>query len=85
MIKKGDAVEFTDNYYQNYPPKDKSVIKFGVALEDENDGTVKVETSKGIEIARYIYAYAWSGWMPEDLEEIYCRINADKWEPDESW
>jgi hypothetical protein len=37
--------------------------------------TVKVETSRGTELARYIYAYAWMGWVPEDLEAIYEKHN----------
>jgi hypothetical protein len=75
-IKKGDCVEFTRKYYQSYPPADKSVVLFGIAIENEGaDGEVKVETAKGIEIAKYIYAYAWMGWIPEDLEAIYEKHN----------
>ena len=78
-VKKGDMVEFAREHYTHYPPADKSKILFGVAIENEKTvmgfPTVKVETVKGIEIAKYIYAYAWMGWVPEDLEAIYEKHN----------
>lgn len=71
-IKIGDPVEFTLGYYENYPPEDKSVIKFGIAIEDERqDRTVKVRMADRTEIiVKYIHAYAWIGWLPEGLDLI---------------
>ena len=71
-IKRGDFIEFTDEWYINYPPPDKSKIKFGIAIEDTDSlDNVKVRTVEGIETAKCIHAYAWAGWIPEELEEIY--------------
>lgn len=85
-IKRGDLVEFSDRHYHNYPPADPSLIRYGVAIEDArtDNSPVRVETADGsIFTARYIYASGWAGWMPEDLESVYERINVDtcdEWE-----
>ena len=74
----GDLVEFTDRRYQHYPPKDTRVIRYGVAIEAENKeaGTVKVKLANGAEATAYhIYAYAWIGWIPDGLEDVYMEIN----------
>lgn len=82
-IKRGDFIEFTDKHYQHYPPKDTSVIKFGIALEDTDAiDNVKVRTKNGEEIAKVIHAYAWAGWIPEELEEIYVKEFCP---PDRDW
>lgn len=71
MIKKGSMVEFTDKHYMNYPPEDTSVIKYGIAIEDESNHTVKVKRGDGsIEVARYIHAYGWAGWVPDELQKL---------------
>lgn len=71
-IKRGDIVEFTDDYYQNYPPVDTSVIRYGVAIEDTSlDEPVRVKVPDGsIVVAKYIHAHSWTGWIPEGLESI---------------
>lgn len=76
-INRGDLVEFTDKYYTDYPPKDTSVIRYGVAMENEqSDRTVKVALANGSWcIATHIHAYAWIGWIPEELEEVHAEIN----------
>lgn len=80
-VQKGHLVEFSKDYHFSWPPADKSLILMGVAIEEEKpDHTVRVETPKGIVTARYIHAYAWLGWMPEDLEPIYEKHNAETYD-----
>jgi len=76
-IKRGDLVEFTDAYYQHYPPSDASLIRYGVAIEDERaaGAPVTVKIADGSEVlASHIYSYAWAGWVPEGLEEILREV-----------
>lgn len=83
-IKRGDLIEFTDENYFDYPPADTSVIRYGVAIEDEQgvnprNGApiVRVECADGsICLPRYIHASSWAGWIPEDLEPV-----AEKYAP----
>jgi hypothetical protein len=84
-VKKGDLVEFTkETYSLDYPPEDRSLILYGVAIKDENpDGSVQVEMADGrITMARNIHAYAWLGWIPDGLEEIYRELNLDSHDDD---
>jgi hypothetical protein len=75
-IKKGNPVEFTRQSVQHHTIGEG---EFGIAIEDEQpDLTVKVELGSGeIYTARYIHAYAWGGWLPEDLEQVYLKHNPD--------
>src|SRR5688572_5121729 len=79
-LKRGDLVEFTDNWYQHYPPVDTSVIKWGVATGKGN----QVETVRGIETAKHIHSYAWAGWIPDEIEPIWEKYHpelmADDWD-----
>lgn len=75
-VKRGDLVEFTNEHHMNYPPADESLIRFGVAIEDEYNGAVTVMLADGSTArAIHIYAYAWMGWIPEGLEPILEQIN----------
>lgn len=76
-VKRGDLVEFTDHHYRNYPPKDISVIQYGVALDNEADeGTVEVKLADGTtKFANFVHSYAWAGWIPDGLEPIWEEIN----------
>src|ERR1700733_11893924 len=78
-IRTGNPVEFTREHRQNYTMGDGL---FGIAIEDERaDGSVKVEMADGtIYHARHIHAYAWHGWLPEDLEPVYAKYNKDTYE-----
>ena len=83
MVRRGELVEFTDDDYSHYPPVDASKIRFGVCIEDTDlsagNGSCRVEISSGeIVIANYVWTYAWSGWMPDDLLEIYHKYNATR-------
>lgn len=84
-INRGNLVEFTDKPYASYPPEDQSLIRFGVALEDVPDVSrgVLVRTASGDVRAQHVHAYAWLGWCPEDLEEIYEQLNPG--DPEEEW
>lgn len=76
-VKRGELVEFTREHVQHYDGKD---ALFGVATEDERpDGSVEVEMGDGTkQVARHIHSYAWGGWIPEELEDVY-----DKYMPEE--
>ncbi len=77
-LKRGDMVEFTDEYYKNYPPKDESKIKFGICVEDEIQGKpIKLKTKDGIETPNHIHALKWGGWIPEELESVYEEMFPD--------
>jgi hypothetical protein len=71
-IKKGNAVEFTRDYRQNYT---MGTGEYGIAVEDErSDHSVTVELKDGSTYrARHIHAYAWMGWIPEELEDAQMR------------
>ncbi len=73
-IKKGDLVEFTRTPVRHYTMGDGEV---GVATEDERpDGSVRVElANRSTFQARYIHAYGWGGWMPEDIEPIWAKYH----------
>lgn len=73
-IKKGNPVEFTRKYQRHYAMGDG---EFGIAVEDERpDGSVTVELADGSKyLARHIHAYAWGGWLPEELEPAYAKYN----------
>jgi hypothetical protein len=75
MIRKGAFVEFTDEWYQSYPPADTSVIKYGICQEDterELNHPVKVMRGDGtIELAHFIHAHSWAGWCPDELLKLY--------------
>jgi len=75
MIKKGAFVEFTDLWYQSYPPANTAVIKYGICMEDterELNRPVKVmRGDKSIEYAHFIHAHSWAGWCPPELEKLY--------------
>jgi len=80
-VKRGDLVEFTRDYRIDYTVGDG---EFGVAVEDErSDRTVLVELADGSTYrARFIHAYAWGGWMPEELESTYMKyrpVDEDEW------
>lgn len=79
LIKKGNPVEFLRE------PKAHVEVgngEFGIATEDENsDGSVQVELSDGSFFqARHIIAYAWGGWLPEELEKVYLKHNPDSFD-----
>jgi hypothetical protein len=73
-VKKGNPVEFTRKHIQHYTMGDG---EYGIAIEDERaDGSVKVELASGeIYLAKHIHAFAWGGWMPEDLEKVWIKHN----------
>lgn len=73
MLKRGSLVEFTDTYHRQYPPEDDTLVKFGISTKIQPVDNCEVRTIRGVEIARYVYAYDWAGWMPESLEIIYAR------------
>lgn len=73
-IKKGNPVEFLREH------KDYVIVgdgEVGIATENErSDGTVTVELANGSTfLAKHIVAYAWGGWLPEDLEATYDKYN----------
>lgn len=74
-------VEYTDQHYAVYPPADKSVVKFGVCVEDFECGqmgpfTPKVRRGDGTEEkAKVVHFYAWAGWVPEELEDVFAEVN----------
>jgi hypothetical protein len=78
-VKKGNPVEFTREYVAHYDVGDgeNDLAVFGIAIEDErSDRTVMVELADGTTyLARYIHAYAWGGWLPDNLEETYLKHN----------
>jgi hypothetical protein len=73
-IKKGDPVEFTRQYKQHHTLGEG---EYGIATEDErSDHSVQVELADGSTyLARHICAYAWAGWLPENLEETHLKYN----------
>lgn len=75
-IEKGNLVEFTRVPKQSYTMGDG---EYGVAIEDERPNrTVMVELADGSRyLARYIHAYAWAGWFPEELEPVFEKYNRD--------
>ena len=75
-IKKGHPVEFTRKYAQHHTAGDG---EFGIAIEDERpDRTVTVELADGSHyLARYIHAYAWAGWLPEELEPVWAKYHPE--------
>jgi hypothetical protein len=77
-IKKGNPVEFTRNNPRVYTIGGGDG-EYGIAIEDERDDmSVTVELADGSTyLARHIHAYAWAGWLPDDLEPIYMKHNPD--------
>lgn len=89
QIRKGDPVEFSDGYHQHYEMGGK-FARYGIATEPERpDGSVEVELADGSKtVARYIHAYAWGGWLPEELEPVHDRYNTDPrdlWDDGGEW
>lgn len=73
-IRKGDPVEFTlKNPYPGTYSGEGAL--FGIATEDERPNrTVEVEMADGSkQVVIHIHAYAWSGWLPDDLEKIAAK------------
>ena len=79
MIRRGDLVEFTDEYQVSYDIGDPELARYGVAVEDElcSGNNILVETTKGVESVSLsnIQACSWVGWVPEEIEEILERYN----------
>ncbi len=75
FVKKGNFVEYTDNYHQHYPPKDETLIKYGIAIEDSmsHDYAVIETLNEGIKRVQHIHAYAWMGWTPDELQQLIER------------
>lgn len=75
-IQVGDPVEFTREHIANYTVGDG---EYGIAIENErSDGSVMVELADGSTyLAKHIHAFAWSGWLPDDLEAVYNKYNDD--------
>jgi len=73
-IQKGNPVEFTRTQQRYHKTGDG---EFGIAIEDERPNvTVMVELADGSHyLARHIHAYAWGGWLPEELEPVYEKYN----------
>lgn len=69
MIRKGDPVEFSREYIAHYI---MGTGEIGIATEDERvSGSVTVELADGSTLlAVHIHAYAWAGWLPEELESV---------------
>ena len=79
-IERGDLVEFTDRNYFDYPPKDTTVVRFGVAVETvvQSNLPIKVRVADGTEVlAYYIHASGWGGWVPPGLEPILEQIERE--------
>lgn len=78
-IKQGNAVEFTLKHPGAHYAMGGKDARYGIAIEEERtDGSVTVELADGTTyLAKYIHAYAWSGWLPDDLEEAYMKHNPD--------
>lgn len=74
MIKKGNPIEFTRTNPRSYS---MGSGEYGIAIEDERaDASVMVELADGSTyLARYIHAYAWGGWLPDELEPVYAKHN----------
>jgi hypothetical protein len=74
VIKKGNPVEFTRKPCAHYTMGDG---EYGIAIEDERpDHSVTVVLANGdTYLARHIHAYAWSGWLPEELESVFALHN----------
>ena len=77
-IAKGNAVEYTDESVKDYT-LGKSLARFGIAVESEQNGTVLVETLDGIHRipVNRVTAYGWAGWLPPELEAIWDKHNPD--------
>lgn len=75
-VKRGNPVEFTREWTNHHTIGEG---EFGIAIEDARaDKTVMVELANGSRyLAKYIHAYAWTGWVPDELEELYEKYNAD--------
>lgn len=73
-IKKGNPVEFIR---ERRAHANLGEGEFGIAIEDgHSDGSVIVELADGTNyLAMYVIAYAWAGWLPEDLEAAYEKHN----------
>lgn len=76
FVQRGDLVEFTDAYQADYTMGDPTRARYGVAIEDStsHDSAVVKLADGSVVTARHIMAYAWSGWMPEDLEAVYAEV-----------
>jgi hypothetical protein len=91
LVRRGDLVEFADKRYTHYPPADTSLIRYGVAVEDQTvaGNPVKVALADRSTVrAWFIYSYAWAGWMPEALEPIWAELNPDTFQdfdPDDEY
>jgi len=78
MVKRGDPVEFSEQYEQHYElGGDKA--RYGICLEDTDlkAGAIKVRTAEQKELVVPMYcvhAVSWSGWIPEELEDIQLEI-----------
>jgi len=75
-IKKGDLIEFTRDYRRDYT---MGTGEYGIAIEDERpDNSVMVELADGTNyLAKYIHAFTWMGWVPEELEEIQMKHRSE--------
>ena len=85
-IKKGDLVEFTDEYHFDYTLGDKKLARYGVAIQAEDSEGVVVELADGSQVkAKHIHAASWGGWIPEELEEIWEKYNNDYDDMEDDW
>jgi len=87
MIKKGDMVEYSDDYHWNYT-LGGPFAKYGVACEDEKNNSIRVEIADGtfrtIPLNK-THAYAWAGWIPEDLESVWEKYNPEIWNNEDEY
>lgn len=82
-VKKGNPVEFTREHHQSYTIGGDDG-EYGIAIEDERpDHSVMVELADGTTyLAKHIHAYAWGGWIPEELEPTFMKHNPSGYDGD---
>jgi|PlaIllAssembly_1097288.scaffolds.fasta_scaffold1643145_2 hypothetical protein len=66
IVQRGVPVEFTHN----------GKVGFGICAKTGKLGEeIEIETTHGIVKTWHILAYAWAGWMPEEIIKIWEKHN----------
>lgn len=89
QFRKGDLVEYTEEYQYNYTIGDDERARYGVVVEDTGESDyLRIDTPQGIiSIPVYLVCTSgWIGWIPESVVEIVEKYERkDKWEDSEEW
>jgi hypothetical protein len=95
MVKKGDILEYNpdlDNPEYDglvFDERPGSNARYAVAVKDENTETQTLLVNDGsreyVIPSRWISAYAWFGWIPEDCEKVYYEMNREEFDAQEDW